>query len=75
MDKSQSKILKINDENFKEKFEFLLRSRQTNQSNLYKTVYDIIEKVKKEGDLGLKELVEKFDKIKPNKVSNKVLSH
>jgi histidinol dehydrogenase len=63
MDKFQSKILKTNDENFKEKFECLLRSRQTNQSNLYKTVYDIIEKVKKEGDLGLKELVQNFDKI------------
>ena len=74
MDKFQSKILKTNDENFKEKFEFLLRSRQTNQSNLYKTVYDIIEKVKKEGDLGLKELVEKFDKIKSNKIEELYIS-
>ena len=74
MDKFQSKILKTNDENFKEKFEFLLRSRQTNQSNLYKTVYDIIEKVKKEGDLGLKELVQKFDKIKLNKIEELYIS-
>ncbi len=74
MDKFQSKILKTNDENFKEKFEFLLRSRQTNQSNLYKTVYDIIEKVKKEGDLGLKELVQNFDKIKLNKIEELYIS-
>ena len=74
MDKFQSKILKINGENFKEKFEFLLRSRQTNQSNLYKTVYDIIEKVKKEGDLGLKELVQNFDKIKLNKIEELYIS-
>ena len=74
MDKLQSKILKTNDENFKEKFEFLLRSRQTNQSNLYKTVYDIIEKVKKEGDLGLKELVQQFDKIKLNKIEELYIS-
>ena len=74
MDKFQSKILKTNDENFKEKFEFLLRSRQTNQSNLYKTVYDIIEKVKKEGDLGLKELVQNFDKIKANKIEELYIS-
>ena len=74
MDKLQSKILKTNDENFKEKFEFLLRSRQTNQSNLYKTVYDIIEKVKKEGDLGLKELVQNFDKIKLNKIEELYIS-
>jgi histidinol dehydrogenase len=74
MDKFQSKILKTNDENFKEKFEFLLRSRQTNQSNLYETVYDIIEKVKKEGDLGLKELVQNFDKIKLNKIEELYIS-
>ena len=74
MGKFQSKILKTNDENFKEKFEFLLRSRQTNQSNLYKTVYDIIEKVKKEGDLGLKELVQNFDKIKLNKIEELYIS-
>ena len=74
MNKLQSKILKTNDENFKEKFEFLLRSRQTNQSNLYKTVYDIIEKVKKEGDLGLKELVQNFDKIKLNKIEELYIS-
>jgi len=74
MDKFQSKILKTNDENFKEKFECLLRSRQTNQSNLYKTVYDIIEKVKKEGDLGLKELVQNFDKIKLNKIEELYIS-
>jgi histidinol dehydrogenase len=74
MDKFQSKILKTNDENFKEKFKFLLRSRQTNQSNLYKTVYDIIEKVKKEGDLGLKELVQNFDKIKLNKIEELYIS-
>ena len=74
MDNFQSKILKTNDENFKEKFEFLLRSRQTNQSNLYKTVYDIIEKVKKEGDLGLKELVQNFDKIKLNKIEELYIS-
>ena len=74
MDKFQSKILKTNDENFKEKFEYLLRSRQTNQSNLYKTVYDIIEKVKKEGDLGLKELVQNFDKIKINKIGELYIS-
>ena len=74
MDKFQSKILKTNDENFKEKFEFLLRSRQTNQSNLYKTVYDIIEKVKKEGDLGLRELVQNFDKIKLNKIEELYIS-
>ena len=74
MDKLQSKILKTNDENFKEKFEFLLRSRQTNQSNLYKTVYDIIEKVKKEGDLGLKELVKNFDKIELNKIEELYIS-
>ena len=74
MDKFQSKILKTNDENFKEKFECLLRSRQTNQSNLYKTVYDIIEKVKKEGDLGLKELVQNFDKIKINKIGELYIS-
>ena len=74
MDKFQSKILKTNDENFKEKFEFLLRKRQTNQSNLYKTVYDIIEKVKKEGDLGLKELVQNFDKIKLNKIEELYIS-
>ena len=74
MDKFQSKILKTNDENFKEKFEFLLQSRQTNQSNLYKTVYDIIEKVKKEGDLGLKELVQQFDKIKLNKIEELYIS-
>ena len=58
MDKFRSKLLKTSDENFKEKLKLLLQSRQTNQSNLYKTVYDIIEKVKKEGDLGLKELVQ-----------------
>jgi len=74
MDKFQSKILKTNDENFKEKFEFLFRSRQTNQSNLYETVYDIIEKVKKEGDLGLKELVQYFDKIKLNKIEELYIS-
>ena len=74
MDKFQSKILKTNDENFKEKFECLFRSRQTNQSNLYKTVYDIIEKVKKEGDLGLKELVQNFDKIKLNKIEELYIS-
>jgi histidinol dehydrogenase len=74
MDKFQSKILKTNDENFKEKFECLLRSRQTNQSNLYKTVYDIIEKVKKEGDLGLKELVQNFDKIKLNNIEELYIS-
>ena len=74
MDKFQSKILKTNDENFKEKFEFLLQSRQTNQSNLYKTVYDIIEKIKKEGDLGLKELVQNFDKIKLNKIDELYIS-
>ncbi len=74
MDKFQSKILKTNDENFKEKFEFLLRSRQTNQSNLNETVYDIIEKVKKEGDLGLKELVQNFDKIKLNKIEELYIS-
>jgi len=74
MDKFQSKILKTNDENFKEKFEFLLRSRHTNQSNLYETVYDIIEKVKKEGDLGLKELVQNFDKIKLNKIEELYIS-
>ena len=34
---------------FKEKFELFITTRvETNQSNLYKTVYDIIEKVKKE---------------------------
>ena len=74
MDKFQSKLLKTNDENFKEKFECLFRSRQTNQSNLYKTVYDIIEKVKKEGDLGLKELVQNFDKIKLNKIEELYIS-
>ena len=68
MDKFRSKLLKTSDENFKEKLKLLLQSRQTNQSNLYKTVYDIIEKVKKEGDLGLKELVQQFDKIKLNKI-------
>merc|ERR1711998_16242 len=55
-------------------FKLLLQSRQTNQSNLYKTVYDIIEKVKKEGDLGLKELVQKFDKIKLNKIEELYIS-
>tara|TARA_E500000075_G_scaffold15632_1_gene12328 strand:+ start:2164 stop:3474 length:1311 start_codon:yes stop_codon:yes gene_type:complete len=74
MDKFQSKLLKTSDENFKEKFKLLLQSRQTNQSNLYKTVYDIIEKVKKEGDLGLKELVQKFDKIKLNKIEELYIS-
>ena len=74
MDKFQSKLLKISDENFKEKFKLLLQSRQTNQSNLYKTVYDIIEKVKKEGDLGLKELVQQFDKIKLNKIEELYIS-
>lgn len=74
MDKFQSKLLKTSDENFKEKFKLLLQSRQTNQSNLYKTVYDIIEKVKKEGDLGLKELVHKFDKIKLNKIEELYIS-
>ena len=74
MDKFRSKLLKTSDENFKEKFKLLLQSRQTNQSNLYKTVYDIIEKVKKEGDLGLKELVQKFDKIKLNKIEELYIS-
>ena len=74
MDKFQSKLLKTSDENFKEKFKLLLQSRQTNQSNLYKTVYDIIEKVKKEGDLGLKELVQQFDKIKLNKIEELYIS-
>ena len=74
MDKFQSKILKTSDKNFKYKFKFLLRSRQTNQSNLYNTVYDIIEKVKKEGDLGLKELVQNFDKIKLNKIEELYIS-
>lgn len=74
MDKFQSKLLKTSDENFKEKLKLLLQSRQTNQSNLYKTVYDIIEKVKKEGDLGLKELVQKFDKIKLNKIEELYIS-
>ena len=74
MDKFQSKLLKTSDENFKEKFKLLLQSRQTNQSNLYKTVYDIIEKVKKEGDLGLKELVQNFDKIKLNKIEELYIS-
>ena len=74
MDKFQSKLLKTSDKNFKEKFKLLLQSRQTNQSNLYKTVYDIIEKVKKEGDLGLKELVHKFDKIKLNKIEELYIS-
>jgi len=74
MDKLQSKLLKTSDKNFKEKFKLLLQSRQTNQSNLYKTVYDIIEKVKKEGDLGLKELVQKFDKIKLNKIEELYIS-
>ena len=74
MDKFQSKLLKTSDENFKEKFKLLLQSRQTNQLNLYKTVYDIIEKVKKEGDLGLKELVQKFDKIKLNKIEELYIS-
>ena len=48
MDKFQSKLLKTSDKNIKKKFKLLLQSRQTNQSNLYKTVYDSIEKVKKE---------------------------
>lgn len=74
MDKFRSKLLKTSDENFKEKLKLLLQSRQTNQSNLYKTVYDIIEKVKKEGDLGLKELVQKFDKIKLNKIEELYIS-
>lgn len=74
MDKFQSKLLKTSDENFKEKLKLLLQSRQTNQSNLYKTVYDIIEKVKKEGDLGLKELVQQFDKIKLNKIEELYIS-
>lgn len=74
MDKFQSKLLKTSDKNFKEKFKLLLQSRQTNQSNLYKTVYDIIEKVKKEGDLGLKELVQQFDKIKLNKIEELYIS-
>ena len=74
MDKFRSKLLKTSDENFKEKLKLLLQSRQTNQSNLYKTVYDIIEKVKKEGDLGLKELVQQFDKIKLNKIEELYIS-
>ena len=74
MDKCRSKLLKTSDENFKEKLKLLLQSRQTNQSNLYKTVYDIIEKVKKEGDLGLKELVQQFDKIKLNKIEELYIS-
>ena len=74
MDKFRSKLLKTSDENFKEKLKLLLQSRQTNQSNLYKTVYDIIEKVKKEGDLGLKELVQNFDKIKLNKIEELYIS-
>ena len=74
MDKFRSKLLKTSDENFKEKLKLLLQSRQNNQSNLYKTVYDIIEKVKKEGDLGLKELVQKFDKIKLNKIEELYIS-
>ena len=74
MDKFRSKLLKTSDENFKEKLKLLLQSRQTNQSNLYKTVYDIIEKVKKEGDLGLKELVKNFDKIELNKIEELYIS-
>ena len=39
------------------------------------TLYpDVIEKVKKEGDLGLKELVQKFDKIKLNKIEELYIS-
>lgn len=74
MDKLHSKILKTSDKEFKKKLNYLLRLSKTNQSNLYKTVFDIIEEVKNNGDLALKEFVQNFDKIKFNKVEELFLS-
>ena len=74
MDKLHLKILKTSDKEFKKKLNYLLRLSKTNQSNLYKTVFDIIEEVKKNGDLALKEFVQNFDKIKLNKIEELFLS-
>jgi len=74
MDKLHLKILKTSDKEFKKKLNYLLRLSKTNQSNLYKTVFDIIEEVKKKGDLALKEFVQNFDKIKLNKIEELFLS-
>ena len=68
MAETETKIIKIQDKNFKNKLKGLMRVDQKNQSNLYNIVFNIIQKIQKLGDSALIEFVNKFDSKKINKI-------
>ena len=70
MIEKQVKILKKSDLHFKSELNILLNKGDDSKLNMFKTVFEIINNIRKSGDQALLEMVRKFDGIKSYKVED-----
>ena len=70
MIEKQVKMLKKSDPHFKSELNILLNKGDDSKLNMFKTVFEIINNIRKSGDQALLEMVRKFDGIKSYKVED-----
>ena len=70
MIEKQVKMLKKSDPHFKSELNILLNKGDDYKLNMFKTVFEIINNIRKSGDKALLEMVKKLDGIETDKVEN-----
>jgi histidinol dehydrogenase len=70
MIEKQVKMLKKSDRHFESELNLLLNKDDDSKLNMFKTVFEIINNIRKSGDKALLELVKKLDGIETDKVEN-----
>ena len=70
MIEKQVKMLKKSDRHFESELNLLLNKDDDSKLNMFKTVFEIINNIRKSGDKALLEMVKKLDGIETDKVEN-----
>ena len=70
MIEKQVKMLKKSDRHFESELNLLLNKDDDSKLNMFKTVFEIINNIRKSGDKALLEMVKKLDRIETDKVEN-----
>ena len=70
MIEKQVKMLKKSDRHFDSELNLLLNKDDDSKLNMFKTVFEIINNIRKSGDKALLEMVKKLDGIETDKVEN-----